>query len=390
MISVLHITETVSRKGAGLSAVIRDMAHYGKEINLAPRVVTYKDEYFEEDSVKYQGIPIYGARCIGPSTIGYSYDMPSYLKSLNGTDIVHTHGLWMLHGFYARKFTEKRGLPLVLSPHGMLEPWAIRYSAWKKKIARFLFENSNIQSASCLHAASFQEAKNIRGLGINNPIAIIPFGIDMQSYERNKAIQYVRSLFPQIQDRKILLYLSRIHQKKGLINLAEVWGQLYLENPDWHLVISGPDESNHEMEIHNLISRYKAHSRTIFTGPVYDEVKRALYAASDLFVLPTYSENFGVVIAEALAFGCPVITTVETPWEEIQLWNCGWWIELGIEPLAKAVREAMRLTNAERTAMGDKGRQLIKEKYSWDLCMEKIKDLYSWLLETDRKPKFVM
>jgi glycosyltransferase involved in cell wall biosynthesis len=165
---------------------------------------------------------------------------------------------------------------------------------------------------------------------------------------------------------------------KGLLNLAAAWGRLAGAFPGWHLIIAGPDEGNHRADVEAALRANGVFDRTTFTGPVSGNAKTQLYCLSDLFVLPTFSENFGVVVAEALAAGCPVITTTGTPWKELEECQCGWRIAIGAEPLAKALREAMSLPEEQRKAMGLRGREMVRERFSWDAIAKQTIELYMW------------
>jgi glycosyltransferase involved in cell wall biosynthesis len=271
----------------------------------------------------------------------------------------------------------------------MLNPLSLLQSRTKKKIARFLGVKNYLSSAACLHATSQQEADNIRKLGTRNPIAVVAIGLDLTEHCRVLPPSTVEKTWPRLKQKKILFVLSRIHPQKGLLNLVHVWGRLSRQYSDWHLVIAGPDHNGHEAELKAAVEKTEASKHTTFAGPVYGEFKKQLFAACDVFVLPTFSENFGIVIAESLAAGKPVITTKGTPWQELETHNCGWWIDIGQDPLEAAIEQALDLSDDTRAEMGARGRALIEENYSWPKIAAQMVDVYRWLSAQGDRPDCV-
>ena len=289
--------------------------------------------------------------------------------------LIHNHGIWLPLNHHACVTAKRFNIPLIISPRGMLEPWALSYRSWKKTIAWHLYQRRDLQAATVLHATSKQEAKNIQSLGFHLPIAMIPNGVNIPDL-----------LKPPKQDQKLktALFLSRVHPKKGLINLVHAWAKVCPAN--WRVIIAGPDESGHRAEVEQVIKQLGLTNIFKCIGSVKDQDKWELYSQSDLFILPTYSENFGIVIAEALACGTPVITTKGAPWAELDEHKCGWWIDIGIDPLQKAISEAVHLSVEERQNMGKRGQKLIKKKYSWNQIGHSMLAVYSWMLDTDTPP----
>jgi glycosyltransferase involved in cell wall biosynthesis len=315
--------------------------------------------------------------------------------------IIHDNGLWLPTNHTAARVARQIGLPLIVSPRGMLTPWAMRFHGFKKRLAWLLYQRRDLQSAQVLHATSHQEAAEFRVLGLKQPIAVIPNGVTLPTEVQKSEAGSRKSA------GRTILFLSRIHPKKGLLDLVEAWtaviqnSEFGIQNSDmWRVVVAGGDENGHLAEVKAEIAKLGARSREQgakrfeesfqFIGEVADEAKWDLYRNADLFVLPTHSENFGIVIAEALACGMPVITTRGTPWEDLITHRCGWWVEIGAKPLAEALNEAMRLSDEERRAMGLRGRRLVEENYTWPAAAKKMMAVYRWMLESGLRPECVI
>lgn len=294
-----------------------------------------------------------------------------------GARIIHNHGLWSQPNFVAGNVARKLGLPLVISTRGMLEPWAWRHHAWKKRPVWWLWQQHHLRSAVALHATARQEVEALRALGLINPIALIPNGVDIPT---NITQPFVRDKFRQ----RTALFISRIHPKKGLLNLVAAWNQL--RPAGWRMIICGPDEGGHTKAVKEAVAKAGLTNAFEFKPAIYGVEKNALIERADLFVLPTFSENFGLAIAEALASEVPVITTKGTPWEELKTNRCGWWIELGIDPLVTALREAIGLSDEQRKEMGKRGRELAQDSYSWPEIGKKMKSVYEWILGNAERP----
>jgi glycosyltransferase involved in cell wall biosynthesis len=216
---------------------------------------------------------------------------------------------------------------------------------------------------------------DLRRAGFRGPVAVVSNGVDLPDLD--SAARADRSTH-------MALCVARLHPIKGLMNLIEAWSEVRPNG--WRMFIAGGDEGGHLAELKSAIAARKLDGAFEFLGAVEGERKRALYRNADLFVLPSYSENFGFGIAEALSNGIPVITTRGTPWKDLVEHNCGWWEEAGPAPLAHALQEAVRLTDEQRRAMGQRGRALVESKYSWRRVATEMKSVYAWLLGQGDRP----
>lgn len=295
--------------------------------------------------------------------------------------LVHVHGIWHLVDHWGTQFACKHGIRLIIQPRGMLEPQALEYKAWKKRVAMLLFQRRDLESAKLMIATSSREYENIRKFGFRNPIAVIPNGVGLvtPTVENGLTERYY-------QKGRTVLFLSRIHPKKGLANLVRAWSQI--QPMGWRLCIAGPDERGHFAEVNALARELGVATSLDYVGEVDGLSKSALYNSADVFVLPTFSENFGVVVAEALAHGLPVITTKGAPWGDLPIYGCGWWVDIGVEPLVAALREAMALSDEERRAMGTRGRDYVR-RYNWGDIARQMAEVYLWVIGQGPRPDCV-
>jgi glycosyltransferase involved in cell wall biosynthesis len=287
-------------------------------------------------------------------------------------NVVHAHGIWNQSAHSAAAVARANGVPLVISAHGMLTLWSMQHKAAKKKLAWWLYQKKDLATAAAVHVASQLEADELRQLGFRGPIALVPNGVDLPEW------------VPPTNGKPpfTALFLSRIHPKKGLVDLIKAWAAL--RPADWRCVIAGPSEGGHREELERLVRAEKLEGAFSFPGEVVGQAKWQLYRSADLFVLPTYSENFGLVVPESLACGVPVLTTKGTPWSDLVTEKAGYWIEVGQSPLEAALKEAFALSVEERRTMGRHGRAMVVGKYSWEKMGATMLQVYQWILGGQR------
>jgi glycosyltransferase involved in cell wall biosynthesis len=384
-IKAIHVTSSVSRLAGGLFVSVR---HLCQNINAQPQVqnqvIGLSDERTKDDLHVWEPLQLHTHPIYGPKRFGYA---PAMMKDLmaSNADVVHLHGLWQFTSLAVLRWARKTGRPYSVSPHGMLEPWSLTQSRLLKRLATLLYQGPCLRGAACIRATSQLEAESIRLAGYTrNPIAVIPNGVELPR------LPLPRSPRTLGQPRRAL-FLSRIHPKKGLLNLVKAWSTLSAQRTtgDWTLAIVGPDEGGHLAEVQAAVRAEGLQDTITFPGEVWGEEKTGLYADSDLFILPSYSENFGLVIAEALACEVPVITTRATPWQELEQHRCGWWIEVGLNPLIPVLREALSLPSSQLREMGTRGRKLIEDRYGWEPIGCQMVETYEWMLGFGPKPDCV-
>lgn len=310
-------------------------------------------------------------------------DFTKEIKSVS-PDIIQLHNLWSWLYHMVCVYARKNGIPYIISPRGTLEPWSIRHKALKKKIAMLLYQRKDLTKAVCIHATAEKEAYNIRLLGIKTPIAVIPNGIDLINYNLRNLTQKTKSKYK-------MLYVSRMHPKKGVDILINAYNKLSPAiKSNWSLDIVYSDDDNvYLKKIQTLIKQHNLSDNISLVGAIFGNDLIAKYRDSDLFILPTYSENFGMVVGEALACGIPVITTTGAPWQGLVANRCGWWIDLSVENLTNAMISATSLSHKERIEMGLRGRKMIENEYSLKSIAMKFDILYKWLNNGGDRPEFI-
>lgn len=292
--------------------------------------------------------------------------------------LIHDHGLWLPTNGIAALVARQFGIPLVISTRGMLTDWSLRHHRWKKRLAWAAYQRRVLEQASLFHVTSQEEVDALRDLGFDPPAAVVPNGVPLprQTNKNGRPRREHRALF-----------LSRLHPKKGLEMLLRAWSDI--DPSGWVLELVGPSEDGHRAELESEAARLGVTEQVHFSGPVSDDEKWEVYRRADLFVLPTYSENFGIVVAEALAAGVPVITTTGTPWQALEAHDCGWWVAPRPEAIRRALRHAMGRTDQERRAMGERGRTLVENHYAWDQIAGQLQGAYRWILNEGPRPDCV-
>lgn len=310
---------------------------------------------------------------IGPRQLGRSPELRRWLiaETVTGqTDLIHSHGLWTMPNVYPAKACKRGHCSLVISPRGMLSAWALQWSARKKKIFWRLCQESALKAATCFHATAECEYEDIRQLGFKQPVCIVPNGIDVPPNQEKRWGN----------DKRRLLFLGRIHPKKGMDILLRAWQAVESRFPDWELQVVGPDNNGYLAEMQELAKRLQL-KRVVFTGVLYGEEKLRAYREASLFVLPTYSENFGLTVGEALAVGTPAIVSRGAPWAGLESYGAGWWIEIGVEPLVICLEEALSCSTENLVEMGRRGRSWMEAEFSWGHIGRQMAETYRWLLD---------
>jgi glycosyltransferase involved in cell wall biosynthesis len=289
-------------------------------------------------------------------------------------DIVHVHGLWLPFCHRVLRQGLKNHKPTILGTHGMLEPAALKFSSWKKRIASFLYQNADLKNASAIHVTGTSELETIRRRGLVGPVIISSPGIELRPLPD----------WTQREESRIALFVGRIHPVKGIDMLVAAWKAI---NPtNWKLLLCGPDGGNYVPALLDQI-----HGTTIeYIGPVFDAKKEELYRNASLVLQPSLSENFSLTIVEALASSIPVLTTTTTPWKSIAERRCGWCVEPNPSAIKVALQNALSESVESRMNMGGIARAFTQECFSWPSIVYQLDSCYRWFQNRGNVPEGVV
>lgn len=376
---ILHVMPTFLLDGGYLPAVIplsRNLEKLGHSVEIVSGE-DVKKRFF--DGVRTFPLSM-------PKSWNRSPLLDDWLKNNVGSfDILHLHGLWDYPQFRAAWYAIKKNIPYIVTPHGIfLEPH--RYNSMKKKLYLYLIGNRILNSARTIHVTSDLELEGCKLAGIRKPIVKIPWGIDFSEFSTKQEPQYAENLWPILAGRRILLFMSRLSPEKGLDQLLLALSSVKDQHKKILLVIAGEEDKKyrHKSILDNIIERHNLKQYVFFAGLVKGAAKLALLKRADIFVMPSYGENFSFAVAEALACGVPVITTTKTPWHEIQDISAGRVVAPEASALRDAINELLSLPTEELKEMGLRGRKLIDQRYDWISISHKFEKLYLNICEKEQ------
>jgi glycosyltransferase involved in cell wall biosynthesis len=390
---ILYLTPSVSRSGGGVFQAVKSLSQITADQKQDVSLIAYTDSFTQSDHPLWHSVAPTTIPIVGPRGIGYA---PSLIRAIGNINpsIIHVHGIWMMLSYYNHSYCKKHSVPYVVSPHGSLDPWALHNSRFKKVIASIAYENDHLRDAACIHALCKPELESIKAYGIKNPICMIPNGVDIPSSSRGLVAS---------SDQKKLLFLGRLHPKKGLIPLLAAWSILKhseAEAHHWTLRIAGWGSPNFITSLYEACaSNGLSYTRdgavadspvdVEFCGPVYAEDKERLLWSSDAFILPSYSEGLPIAVLEAWAHNLPVLMTEECNIPEG--FSTGAAVKIGTSPeqIVFHLNELLRMSTADRASMGSRGRLFVEKCYTWNTVANQMLDVYAWILGGGDEPESV-
>jgi poly(glycerol-phosphate) alpha-glucosyltransferase len=385
------LVSSLSRQAGGLHDGVRRLAQSMKAAVAGEiHVLAMIDEHTASDvsawsPVKTQVYPVHG-----PRAFGYAPRLKKALFALD-LDILQLHGLWMYPTVAALAWHRRTGRPFLVNPHGMLDEWAVKNSRWKKRIAGWSYENASLRQAACIRALCASEAKSIRAYGLRNPVCVIPYGIDLPA----ACPACMPPWAGRIESgKKVLLYLGRLHPKKGLLNLLRAWAEVrnlaWPEAGSWELAIAGWDQNGHEAELKTLARELGLVRNVHFLGPQFGETKASAYHHADAFVLPSFSEGLPMVILEAWAHGRPALMTPACNLPEGFRAEAAIPIETGVHNIVGGLEVLFSMNQQERRAMGARGRELVAARFTWLASAAAMGAVQEWILDSGPRPSCVL
>ncbi len=358
-------------------------------------------------------VDVYGADCWGrgAASVGHIFEPPSRWITAKGlwlgglsfspgmksainhgvahADIVHNHSVWMLPNSYSSRAAERHGKPVVITAHGAIEPWAVQNSGWKKRLVGAWFQNRDLQRASCLIVNNVTEIDGIRQYGLQNSVAVIPNGVHLPDFDSPASAEPFLTQYPETRGKRIGLFMARVHQKKGLEHLLSAFANIAHSEPDWHLVIAGPDDG-HLARAQAIVEQHRLRKCVTFTGALQGELKASARAAAQVFLQPSFSEGFSMSILEALACHLPVLLTAGCNFPEAIAARAAVLVEPNIDDCERGLKELFSKSAEELHAMGQRGRALVESRYQWDRIAHETLGLYRWLISGGPTPECVV
>ncbi len=383
-----HLTSHISRSSGGVWEVVENLSLTLAETkSVNPSVWGLRDKDTDTITEKIQ-IPCSAFKTSGPKSIGYASDLLQTLKAAD-IDLMHTHGAWMYPSYASYHWGIEQKKPVIISPHGMLDEWALKNNRWKKKIVSSLFETKHMKKAHCLHALNKSEAEAIRKYTAPNPVCIIPNGIN-PSIKKTSAAEWVKEL---TQQKNTLLFLGRLAPQKGLDLLFNALAKMQRRNHpfilDWATLVVGQGQEKYTKKLRLFCEDNNLMDHVIFTGALYGQKKKEVLSTVDAFILPSYSEGLPVSVLEAWAHELPCILSANCNLDCGVTAGAALPIDLSIESISEQLENLYYMSSEEMRDMGKKGRTLAERDFSWQTVSEQMLDVYKWALGGGQLPSSV-
>lgn len=381
---ILHAIANLRASAGGpprsVAALVDNLSRPGRRVGLFSRRINEPEVPVAATVERFYGSSAGGAwAAFGLDARRHARQEVAAAIAASGATLVHSHGIWTPACHAVAAATSDAGVPLVISARGMLDPVARDSKAAKKRMAWLVYQRQDLVRATAIHATSAAELRSIRASGLRQPVVVLPNGVTPPAMLAPRSADPSRT--------RTALFLSRIHPIKGLPLLLEAWSRV--RPVGWRLEIVGNDDGGHRAEVAKLIEILGLQGTVTLGDAVAEGEKWRHYAAADLSILPTRSESFGLAIAEAMLADLPVITTHGAPWEILQSHRAGWWVPVGLEPLAAALAEATSMPADALAAMGRRAGELIRREFDWRTIANRLWEAYDWLLNSGPRPAFV-
>ncbi|MDE0154167.1 MAG: glycosyltransferase [Gammaproteobacteria bacterium] len=328
------------------------------------------------------GVPIYSFDTGFPARLwtGYSVELSRFLNERAGSfDLIHIHGVWHYPAYSAFLAARKHKLPCVLTIHSELSEWGLRQKALKKRIYRLVLLDRILRNVNALHAITRAEKEQTVKLGYETPVILAPNGIEPAPFEALPDRAEFIQRFPVLKGKRIILFLGRLHAKKGLDILARSFSTIARRFEDAVLLVVGPNKFGTREKMEAILSSENLLDRTVFTGLLTGEDKLAAMSCADLFVLPSHSDVLGIAVLEAMAARLPVVITEGCEFPEVSEHGAGLVVEADEAPITEAITKLLSDADLCRR-MGQQGRKLVTKRYTWQTTAATMANLYKTLV----------
>jgi glycosyltransferase involved in cell wall biosynthesis len=302
---------------------------------------------------------------------------PPLKTVIAGSCVCHVHGIWGEHSLAVGRVARGLGKPIVSSVHGMLERWELANKGFKKRVYSMLLERPSLGRSSCLRALSEQEVSEYRRFGLNNPVALVPNGVTPITRMR---VSGLFSRFPETEGKKIVLFMARLHPKKGIFNLLRSWPAVVRQHKDAHLLVAGSSFGDTGDAAARLVSEIAMERDVTFCGVLNGDLKVEALSSASVFCLPSYSEGMSMSVLEALSIGLPVVITPACNVDGIA--ECGAGILTSNEPgaLSNSLIESLSRSSTQWQSASDAAQLLARSRYGWRAIGASMQAVYEWLL----------
>lgn len=378
----MHVIASIASRTGGPAKAVRDMARavaargHEVEIQTTDRDMSAGERASLSGTTTDRGVTLHVHRQGFPATFAVSWPLARALdQAIPKADVVHIHSLYLFHVWYAARVARAARVPYLLRPHGSLDPFLWKRHRGRKALVEFAFQNRVIDGAAALHWTAEEEMRLAAPYTRGAKGVVVPNGIDMADYADMPAPGGFFAKHPQLAGTKPVLFLSRLNFKKGLDVLVPAFRKARDADPALRLVIAGPDDG-YEATARALVAQHKLDSDTLWLGMLGGRDKLEAFVDCALFALPSWSENFGIAIVEAMACGAPVaISDRVNIWREIESAGAGLVSPPDMDALAAHI---LLLANdpARAKRMGEAGRKLAAERYDWAKVAERLEQVY--------------
>ena len=302
-------------------------------------------------------------------------------------DLVHTNAIFSYPVLPAHWACQLHQVPYIMTPHGMLEPWALAYKAWKKRLYYVLVEKTALQNANAIQITGSPEANSVKSLDIETPLTFVPNGIHCQDFETLPNPEIFYKKFPDTRNKTLIIFLGRLDPKKGLDLLATAFAKVHTQFPQTHLIIAGPDNIVFLPTTQGYFAQAGCLDAVTFTGMLTGTLKYAALAAASLYVAPSYSEGFSVSVLEGMASGLPCVITTGCNFPEAIEAQAAYAVNIDADEVANTLIQCLK-NPQQAKAIGDRARKLVFEQYTWESIATKMIQVYTAILNKNSIPVF--